>query len=188
MTSPSREPLSNYPENQFSTKEKAPSIAAKPHFSNRAYWKHRSQRHATLRDFPDVTCSSCIGLKLRNYMSCSNKRGLQLQALGFRVQHKNNLIKRFSVFISMYKLFSQNKQKKIMVYAWAGATPVSDETEEWLQSLVVRRMTFLSPEYRRTGKTRPSLRYVISHFLFAEQRRPQHHIRFIPLLEQTSVH
>ena len=112
MTSPSREPLSNYPENQFSTKEKTPSIAAKPHFSNRAYWKHWSQRHATLRDFPDVTCSSCIGLKLRNYMSCSNKRGLQLQALGFRVQHKKNLIKRFSVFISMYKLFSQNKQKK----------------------------------------------------------------------------
>ena len=31
--------------------------------------KHRSQRHATLRDFLNVTCSYCIVLKLRNYMA-----------------------------------------------------------------------------------------------------------------------
>ena len=62
--------VNNYLENQFSTR-KTPSIAAKLYFSSRAYCKlkHRSQRHASLRDFPNVTCSCYIILKLRNYMA-----------------------------------------------------------------------------------------------------------------------
>ena len=93
--------------------KKIPSIAANispaKHTVN---LKHRSQRHVTLRDFPNVVCSCCIIFKTKKL-----QRPVEIKE-GFickhcRLQHKKNLINRSFIFYLCINYLARTKKINI---------------------------------------------------------------------------